>query len=136
MEKVEIIGGVFSTSVVSTDAIEILDENEDKVNASFKEVSKLSKNAAAETNDKDVEKVEKVKIIGGVFSTYVASTDAIKILDEDEDKVNKETFNSERENYFEGDGESDGGSDKFRDKIRDKGGGGGRDRADMNRLQM
>ena len=106
-------------------------------------LSKLSKTAAAETNDNDVEKVEKVEIIGGVFSTSVVSTDAIEILDENEDKVNNETFNSddifdptgmeeggnnkvvmrrqreeeERENDFEGDGEGYGGSDKIRDKV-------------------
>ena len=70
---------------------------------------------ADETNDNDVEKVEKVEIIGG-FSTSGVSTDATEILEENEDKVN-ETFNILDPN------------------IRDKGGG-GRYRTDMNNCKV
>ena len=100
-------------------ATETKDKEEEVVvsHASFiKELSKLSKTAAAETKDYDVEKVEKVKkveIIGGefgVFSTSVASTDAFEILDENEDKVINGTFNSD--DIIDPTGMEEGGNNK------------------------
>ena len=79
--------------------------------ASFiKELSKLSKTAAAETKDNDVEKVEIIGGEFGVFSTSVASTDAIEILDENEDKVINGTFNSD--DIIDPTGMEEGGNNK------------------------
>ena len=77
--------------------------------ASF--IKEISKTAAAEkTKDNDAEKVGIRGGEFGVFSTSVASTDAIEILDENDDKVINGTFNSD--DIIDPTGMEEGGNNK------------------------
>ena len=102
-----VVREVVTTNPIATET----KDKEEKVvvsHASF--IKELSKTAAAETKDNDVEKVEIIGGEFGVFSTSVASTDAIEILDENEDKVINGTFNSD--DIIDPTGMEEGGNNK------------------------